>query len=59
MKLDAQKTTGIVTGMYLAQIVCWAAGYFWHVQVPPEISTALAGLAMLVLAHTLYPTQAG
>ncbi len=59
MKLDPQKTTAAIAGAYLAQIVTWAAGYFWHVQVPPEISTALAGLAMLVLAHTLYPTQAG
>ena len=61
MKLDAQKTTGIVTGMYLAQIVCWAAGYFWHIGVPTQIETALGIVLSTVLAHVplfANPTQA-
>lgn len=61
MKLDAQKTVGSLAGVYLAQIVCWAAKYFWHIQVPDQEATALAFLLTLVLVHIpLFsnPTQA-
>ena len=62
MKLDPNKTAGALAGMYLAQITCWAANYFWRVSVPNEIATALAGLLALILSHVpflaLNPTQA-
>ncbi|MHB1702152.1 MAG: hypothetical protein ACYCSN_18865 [Acidobacteriaceae bacterium] len=59
MKLDPQKTTGALAGAYIAQIVCWTAGYFWHVSVPAEVSTALTGLLALVISHFPFPPTAG
>ena len=51
MKLDPQKTTGALAATYLAQIVCWAAQYFWHVTVPDPVATAFTGLLALILVH--------
>ena len=62
MRLDPQKTTGIVAGMYIAQIVCWASGYFWHIAIPAQIQTALGIVLATVLSHIpLFsnPTHAG
>ncbi len=59
MKLDPQKTTGALAGAYIAQIVCWASSYFWHVSVPTEVSTALTGLLALVISHFPFPPTAG
>jgi hypothetical protein len=57
VKLDPQKTTGALAGAYIAQIVCWAANYFWHISVPLEVSTALTGLLALVISHIPFPSQ--
>lgn len=62
MRLNAQKTAGTLAAMYITQIVCWAAGYFWHVTVPDTVATSLTGLCALILIHVPFletPTSAG
>lgn len=62
MQLDAQKTTAASLSGAITVIAVWAAQYFWHVTVPPEIAAAFGVLLSGVLSHIPMfsnPTNAG
>lgn len=62
MKLDPQKTVAASLATNIMVIGVWAAKYFWHVTIPPEVIAALGTILTGVLSHVqifpINPTQA-
>lgn len=61
MKLDASKSAGALLGVPVAQLICSALRYFWHVPVDSATEAEITAVVVFALSHLIpsNPTNAG
>jgi hypothetical protein len=57
MNIDASKSAGVLLGTDIAQLICGALTYFWHIPVSGVIESSITGICIFIVAHLVPPTQ--